>query len=61
MEDASYPLKEWDLITKIGETPVDDQGMIKIIDSLRLRFAYLIQKLAKQNKVPLTVFHDGKS
>jgi S1-C subfamily serine protease len=58
--DASYPLKEWDLITKIGDTPVDDQGMIKVSDNLRVRFAYLIQKLAKQNKVPLTVFRAGK-
>src|SRR5256885_7631916 len=58
--DASYPLKEWDLITKIGDTPVDDQGMIKVSDNLRLRFAYLIQKLAKQNKVPLTLFRGGK-
>ncbi len=58
--DASYPLKEWDLITKIGDTPVDDQGMIKVSDNLRLRFAYLIQKLAKQNKVPLTLLRDGK-
>ncbi|MEY2576996.1 MAG: hypothetical protein QOF80_2483 [Verrucomicrobiota bacterium] len=58
--DASYPLKEWDLITKIGDTPVDDQGMIKVSDNLRLRFTYLIQKLAKQNKVPLTLFRGGK-
>lgn len=58
--EASYALKEWDLITKIGDTPVDDQGMIKVSDNLRLRFAYLIQKLAKQNKVPLTLFRGGK-
>jgi S1-C subfamily serine protease len=58
--DASYPLKEWDLITKIGDTPVDDQGMIKVSDNLRVRFTYLIQKLAKQNKVPLTLFRGGK-
>jgi S1-C subfamily serine protease len=58
--DASYPLKEWDLITKIGDTPIDDQGMIKVSDNLRLRFPYLIQKLAKQNKVPLTLFREGK-
>jgi S1-C subfamily serine protease len=58
--DPSYPLKEWDLITKIGDTPIDDQGMIKVSDNLRVRFAYLIQKLAKQNKVPLTLFRDGK-
>ena len=58
--DASYPLKEWDLVTKIGDTPVDDQGMIKVSENLRLRFSYLIQKLAKENKVPLTLFRDGK-
>jgi hypothetical protein len=48
------------LITKIGDTPVDDQGMIKVSDNLRLRFAYLIQKLVKQNTVPLTIFRGGK-
>jgi S1-C subfamily serine protease len=58
--DASYPLKEWDLITKIGDKPVDDQGMIKVSDNLRLRFTYLIQKIAKENKVPLTIFREGK-
>jgi hypothetical protein len=34
--------------------------MIKVSDNLRLRFPYLIQKLAKKNKVPLTLFRDGK-
>jgi S1-C subfamily serine protease len=58
--DAAYPLKEWDLITKIGETPIDDEGMIKIGDNLRVRFAYLIQKIAKQDKVPLSVTRNGK-
>ena len=24
--DASYPLKEWDVITRIGDTPIDNQG-----------------------------------
>src|SRR5204862_1391651 len=33
---------------------------IKVGENLRLRFAYLIQKLAKENKVPLTLFRDGK-
>ena len=58
--DATYPLKEWDLITKIGDTPVDDQGMIRVSDNLRVRFPYLIQKLVRENKVPLTLFRDGK-
>jgi len=59
--DAAYPLKEWDVITKIGDTPVDDQGMIKIGDNLRVRFEYLVQKVAKDGKLPLTVVRDGKS
>ncbi len=58
--DAAYPLKEWDVITKIGDTRVDDQGMIKLNGNLRVRFLYLIQKIAKNGKVPLTVVRAGK-
>ena len=58
--DPGYPLKEWVVITKIGDTPVDDQGMIKLGNDLRVRFAYLIQKIAKDGKVPLTVVRAGK-
>ncbi len=58
--DASYPLKEWDVITRIGDTPVDDQGMIKLGPNLRVHFEYLIQKIARNGKVPLTVARAGK-
>jgi S1-C subfamily serine protease len=58
--DPGYPLKEWDVITKIGDTPVDDQGMIKIGDNLRVRFQYLVQKTARDGKLPLTVVRTGK-
>lgn len=57
---ADNPLKKWDLITHIGDTPVDNQGMIKT-GGLRLRFAYLIQHLVKDGKVPLTIVRDGQS
>lgn len=57
----SYPLKEWDVITKIGETPVDDEGMVKVNERLRVRFQYEIQKLAGQDKVPLTVMRNGSA
>jgi hypothetical protein len=59
--DESYTLKEWDVITKIGDTPVDDQGMIKLNDHLRVRFAYQIQKIAQHDTVPLTVVRGGKT
>jgi S1-C subfamily serine protease len=58
--NAAYPLKEWDVITRIGDTPVDDQGMVKLDPNLRVRFAYLVQKIAKDGKVPLTVVRAGK-
>src|SRR5579862_8169954 len=45
--DSAYPLKKWDVITKIGDIPVDDQGMVKAGDDLRVTCRYLIQKLAK--------------
>jgi S1-C subfamily serine protease len=58
--DASYPLKEWDVITRIGDTPLDNQGMIKLDKDLRVSFAYLIQRLAKDGEVPLTVVRATK-
>lgn len=59
--DASYPLKEWDVITHIGETPIDDQGMVSIDGDLRLNFGYLIQKTAHDGRVPLTIVRDGRT
>ncbi|WP_435021328.1 trypsin-like peptidase domain-containing protein [Tundrisphaera sp. TA3] len=59
-DDADYPLKEWDVITKIGDHEVDNVGMVKVRDNLRLRFQYYIQSLTKDGKVPLTIVRDGK-
>jgi S1-C subfamily serine protease len=58
--DPVYPLKEWDVITRIGDTPVDNQGMIKLGPNLRVRFTYQVQKIAKNGKVPLTLVRAGK-
>ena len=58
--DAAYPLKEWDVITKIGDTKVDNEGMIKLGDNLRVKLRYLIQKIAKNGTVPLTLVRAGK-
>ncbi len=58
--EPGYPLQEWDVITKIGDTRIDDQGMIKIGSSLRVRFQYRVQQIAKEGKVPLTIVRAGK-
>jgi S1-C subfamily serine protease len=57
---ADYPLKKWDVVTKIGDTAVDDQGMIKLGSNLRVHFEYMVQKVAKAGHVPLTVVRAGK-
>jgi len=59
-DNAAYPLKEWDLITKIGDRTVDDQGMTWLSEGLRVRFEYEIQHLASQGTVSLTIIRAGK-
>jgi S1-C subfamily serine protease len=58
--EAAYPLKTWDVITKIGDLSVDDQGMIKLRDDLRLSFQYEIQIIATNGKAPLTVVRNSR-
>ena len=54
------PLKEWDVVTKIGDVPVDDQGMIRLAAGLKVEFDYMTQKLTRDGKVPLTLVRAGK-
>ena len=48
------------MITKIGDTPVDDQGMIAVGDDLRVHFKYEIQQITTHGPVPLTIVRAGK-
>ncbi len=59
--DAAYPLKEWDVITHIGSIPIDNQGMVKLDKDLRVNFGYMIQHVAKNGMLPLTVVRAGKA
>jgi S1-C subfamily serine protease len=59
--DASYPLKEWDVVSRIGDAPIDNQGMVKIDKDLRVSFGYLIQQVASNGRLPLTLVRAGKS
>ena len=53
-----YPLKEWDVVTKIGDTPIDDQGMVRLGD-LRVEFMYEVQQIARDGHIPLTLVRNG--
>jgi S1-C subfamily serine protease len=59
--DPGYPLKEWDVITRIGEYPIDNQGMVRLGPNLRVRFQYGVQHAARNGKVPLTIVRNGKT
>jgi S1-C subfamily serine protease len=59
--DPKDPLQPFDLITRIGDHEIDNVGMVKIKDNLRLNFHYLVQKVVKDGKVPLTVVRQGKT
>jgi len=60
--EGASPLRKWDVLTQIGDTPIDDQGMVSpaLAPDLHVRFQYLVQKLAQQGTVPLTVLRAGK-
>lgn len=59
-DDEDYPLKEYDVITHVGEFELDRQGNIQIDEDLKLAFHYAVPQLAKDGKVPLSVWRDGK-
>jgi len=59
--DPDYPLKEWDVITQIGDMPIDSDGKVAVRYDLRLSASYLAQKFAKNGLLPLTVFRNGKT
>jgi S1-C subfamily serine protease len=54
-----YPLRVNDVVTKIGPHEIDSQGNVKV-DELTLSFNYYCSLLAKDGKVPLTVWRDGQ-
>ncbi|MBL9200985.1 MAG: trypsin-like peptidase domain-containing protein [Opitutaceae bacterium] len=56
--DPNYPLKPWDIITEIGGVRVDNEGMVRVGD-LRVRFQYIIQRAARDGRVPLKICRDG--
>jgi S1-C subfamily serine protease len=61
LDSSDYPLKEWDVITHIGGTPIDNQGMVKQHEDLRVNFRYLVQSKAKDGNLPLSIVRSGKS
>ena len=54
-------LREWDLVTKIGDYEIANDGMVFVRENLRLWFEYLVPQLARDGRVPLTVVRKGET
>ncbi len=53
------PLRKWDVITRVGSVPVDDQGNVVFDPSTRVRFLYAVEQQAQKGRVPLTIVRNG--
>jgi S1-C subfamily serine protease len=60
LRDTAYPLREFDIVTKIGQHEVDNEGMIQADDNLHLAFTSQVPKLAKAGAVPISLMREGK-
>ena len=59
-ESSAAVLKEWDVITHIGDTAIDNQCMVKLKPSVRVMFKYKVQQAANNGKVTLGIVRSGK-
>jgi hypothetical protein len=55
-----YPLREFDVLTRIGTYPINNDGLVRLEDDTHAPFLTLIPRLARGGAVPLTVLRGGK-
>ncbi len=58
--EPTYPLRKGDVITRIEHHEIDNLGLVRVEEDLRLPFQYLIPKLAHENRVGATVLRGGE-
>lgn len=54
-------LKKWDVVTHIGPHSLDNRGMVRLRNDLRLHFQNFIPEFVEDGTIPLTIFRDGES
>ncbi len=57
---ADSPLRKWDIITQVGNTDLDDDGMIQMTNGIHLPFTYLLSQTAVNGIAPMTVLRSGQ-
>ena len=60
-EDSDdYPLKLDDVLTHIGPHNIDNEGMVRMENGLRLGYHYFVPKLIEDGAFPATIIRDEK-
>ena len=57
---ADYPLKEWDVITRIGGVDINNQGLVALTSEINVQFQVQVQRATRAGKLPLTVVRAGQ-
>ena len=57
----TYPLKADDVLTHVGPHDVDNEGMVRLENGLRLGFHYFVPKLMTDGKYPATIIRGGET
>jgi hypothetical protein len=57
---SANPLREGDVITRIGTANIDNEGLVNFDESLRLPFMALVPRLAKNGIVPVRIIRNGE-
>lgn len=55
-----YPLQPWDVLTRIGDRRIENDGRVLVRPNLRLHFRYFLPRFASEWKVPLTILRGGR-
>jgi hypothetical protein len=53
--DSTYPLQPGDIIVHVGDHVVDNSGMVHLDGERMIKFQYLVQRLARDGRLPITV------
>jgi S1-C subfamily serine protease len=57
--DAAYPLLEGDVIVKVGDEALDNEGNVAFEGGLRLPFTALVPRLARAGDIPIRLIRNG--
>lgn len=59
-DEESYPIKKYDVITKLGDYSLDRQGNVQVTEDLKLSYQYLVPRLADGETLSATVVRGGE-